>query len=159
VQDIRVSAATRLEDVYRVHGPAIWRALLAFSGDRDVADDALNEAFAQALARGGSIREPLGWVWRVAFRIAAGELKDRRRWAELGADTRSYTVPEPLIHVFAALHRLSPNQRLAVVLHDYADRPVSEVAAILGASRATVYVHLSIGRRRLRELLEDDDDA
>jgi RNA polymerase sigma-70 factor (ECF subfamily) len=157
VQDIQVSDATRLEDLYRAHGPAIWRALLAFSGDRDIADDALNEAFAQALARGDSIREPLVWVWRVAFRIAAGELKDRQRLGEIRGDPRWYTLPEPLIHVFAALDRLSPKQRLAIVLHDYADRPVSEVAAILGASRATIYVHLSNGRRRLRELLEDDD--
>jgi hypothetical protein len=52
--------------------------------------------------------------------------------------------------VVEALRQLSPNQRLAVVLHDYADRPVGEVAATLGASRATVYVHLSQGRRRLR---------
>jgi hypothetical protein len=45
--------------------------------------------------------------------------------------------------VIAALGQLSPNQRLAVVLHDYADRPVAEVAATIGASRATVHVHLS----------------
>jgi RNA polymerase sigma-70 factor (ECF subfamily) len=157
VQEVRVSDATRLEDVYRAHGPEIWRALLAFSGDRHLADDALNEAFAQALARGGSIREPLAWVWRVAFRIARGELKARRRLSELRGDISSYIVPDPLMHVFAALDRLSPNQRVAIVLHDYADRPISEIAATLGASRATVYVHLSNGRRRLRELLEDDD--
>jgi DNA-directed RNA polymerase specialized sigma24 family protein len=33
------------------------------------------------------------------------------------------------------------------------------VAATIGASRATVHVHLSKGRRRLRELLEEDEDA
>jgi len=56
------------------------------------------------------------------------------------------------------LRQLSPNQRVAVVLHDYADRPTGEVAEILGCSRATVYVHLSQGRRRLLKLLEDHDD-
>ena len=57
--------------------------------------------------------------------------------------------------MIAALRTLSPNQRGAVVLHDYADRPVEEVAATLGMARATVYVHLSQGRRRLRKLLEE----
>ena len=152
-----MSERTQLEGLYRSDGPAIWRALLAFSGDRDVADDALDEAFAQALARSDSIRDPLAWIWRVSFRLAAGELKDRRRHGELSEDRTWYTVPDPLIHVFAALDRLSPKQRLAIVLHDYADRPVSEVAATLGSSPATVYVHLSQGRRRLREFLEDDD--
>jgi DNA-directed RNA polymerase specialized sigma24 family protein len=46
---------------------------------------------------------------------------------------------------------------MAIVLHDYADRPTDEVASVLGVSRATVHVHLSQGRRRLRKLLEDQD--
>jgi len=157
VQDLQVSEASGLEQLYRSQGPVIWRALLAYSGDRDVADDALDEAFAQALARGTAIREPLRWIWRVAFRVAAGELKDRRSRGELVAIDPGVPFPEPLTYVFAALEQLSPNQRLAIILHDYADRPVSEVAATMGASRATVYVHLSQGRRRLRALLEDDD--
>jgi DNA-directed RNA polymerase specialized sigma24 family protein len=157
VQDVRVTEASALEDVYRSEGPVIWRALLAFTGNRDVADDALSEAFAQALARGTALREPLRWIWRASFRIARGELKNRTQ-ISLGSESGpAYQFPEPLLHVFEALEQLSPNQRLAVVLHDYADRPTSEVAATIGASRATVYVHLSQGRRRLRALLEDDD--
>ena len=31
------------------------------------------EAFAQALRRGTAIRDPRSWVWRAAYRIAAGE--------------------------------------------------------------------------------------
>jgi RNA polymerase sigma factor (sigma-70 family) len=57
-----------------------------------------------------------------------------------------------------ALRQLSPKQRLAIVLHDYADRSTDEVATVLGASKATVYVHLSTARRRLRTLLEESDD-
>ena len=135
----------------------MWRALLAYTADRALSDDALSEAFAQALARGDAIRDPSRWIWRAAFRIAAGELKERRSRLDLTGNEGSYPFPEPLLHVFDALARLSPNQRLAVVLHDYADRPVAEVAATIGASAATVYVHLSQGRRRLRSLLEDDD--
>ena len=66
-------------------------------------------------------------------------------------------MPDPVPELVAALARISPNQRLAVILHDYADRPTDEVAQIVGASRATVHVHLSQGRRRLRKLLEDRD--
>ncbi len=152
-----VHEAMGLEAVYRLRGPEIWRALLAFTADPTVAEDALAEAFAQALARGDALRDPTRWIWRVAFRVAAGELKERRRRsAELVLEP-AYDLPESIAHVIAALARLSPNQRLAVVLHDYADRPVAEVAATIGASRATVHVHLSQGRKRLRAMLEDDD--
>jgi RNA polymerase sigma-70 factor (ECF subfamily) len=135
----------------------MWRSLLAFTADEAVADDALSEAFAQALARGDELRDPERWIWRAAFRIAAGDLKDRRTRTDLTGHETGYPFPDPLLHVFDALAHLSPNQRLAIVLHDYADRSVSEVASTLGTTRATVYVHLSKGRRRLRSLLEDDD--
>lgn len=158
MQDAVVRVANdRLEAVYREDGPRLWRALVAFAADQEVASDALAEAFAQAIARGDAIRDPAAWVWRVAFRVAAGDLKDRRRRGPLEGEP-SYELPEPLIPVIEALRRLSPNQRLAIVLHDYADRTTDEIAAVLGATRATVHVHLSQGRRRLRRLLEDTDE-
>jgi RNA polymerase sigma-70 factor, ECF subfamily len=148
----------RFEAAYREDGPRLWRALVVFTADRELASDALAEAFAQALAGGDRVRDPVAWTWRVAFRIAAGALKERRSIDDLAVPDHPYDVPEPLWDVFDALAKLSPNQRLAVVLHDYADRPTDEVAAILGTSRATVHVHLSQGRRRLRRFLEDEDD-
>jgi DNA-directed RNA polymerase specialized sigma24 family protein len=39
-----------LERLYRDEGARLWRALVAFSGDREVAADAVAEAFARALA-------------------------------------------------------------------------------------------------------------
>jgi DNA-directed RNA polymerase specialized sigma24 family protein len=157
VQDALVKVSSdRLEALYREQAPRLWRALLAYAGDGEVASDALAETFAQAIARGDAIEQPEVWVWRVAFRIAAGELKDRRRHLPPGVD-RGYEMPEPVPELITALGQISPNQRLAVVLHDYADRPTHEIAEILGSTRATVHVHLSNGRRRLRTLLEDDD--
>jgi RNA polymerase sigma-70 factor (ECF subfamily) len=158
-QDARVtSAAEGLERVYREEAPRLWRALVAYSGDPDIASDALAEAFAQALSAADRLRAPTRWIWHVAFRVAAGELKRHRALTALDqTPPSSYVLPEPLDHVMRALASLSPNQRLAVVLHDYADRPTDEVARTMGVSRATVHVHLSQGRRRLRRLLEDKD--
>jgi len=130
--------------------------LFAYTADRELASDALAEAFAQALARGEAIRAPASWIWTAAFRIAAGQLKELSRRGPGRVDP-AYDMPEPIADVVAALAKLPPKQRLAIVLHDYADRPTDEVARALGASRATVHVHLSVGRRRLRELLSGDD--
>jgi RNA polymerase sigma-70 factor (ECF subfamily) len=147
--------ASSLEAVYREHGDRLWWAVLAYAGDREVASDSVAEAFAQALRRGEAIRDPAAWVWRAAFRVAAGEL-GRRRTVEQAVD-RSYELPEPS-ELFAQLARLSPNQRAAVVLHYYAGYKLREIGEILGCTKATVGVHLTRGRRRLRELLEVDDD-
>jgi RNA polymerase sigma-70 factor (ECF subfamily) len=66
-------------------------------------------------------------------------------------------MPEPISDVLRALRALSRKQRTAVILHDYADLPTNDVARILGVAQATVRVHVSQGRRRLRRLLEERD--
>src|SRR4030095_4459457 len=69
-----ISRTDRIERLYRERGDRIWRGLLAFAGDPEVASDAVAEAFAQVLRRGDEVRDPERWVWRAAFRIAAGAL-------------------------------------------------------------------------------------
>jgi len=145
----------RVEAVYRAEFPKLWRALYAFAGDGEIASDAAAEAFARAMRDEPRIRDINAWTWRVAFRLAAAEL--RRRSTPLPDGPSPYEMPHPIPELVAALRTLSPNQRLAIVLHDYADRPTNEVAEAIGCSRATVHVHLSQARRRLRSLLEDPD--
>ena len=145
----------RVAAIYEEHAPRMWRALFSFSGDPEIASDAMAEAFALALRDGGSIRDIAAWTWRVSFRLAAKELKARRSRAETFEEP-TYEMPQPIPHVIDALRRLTPNQRMAVILHDYADRTVQEVADGIGCARPTVYVHLSEGRRRLRSLLKED---
>jgi RNA polymerase sigma-70 factor (ECF subfamily) len=146
-----------LERLYRVDGARLWRALFAFSGDREIASDAVAEAFAQALGRGDAIRQPDKWVWRAAFRIAAGELKSRRRLGPTRPDG-SYEMEEPPGDLIQALAILSPKQRAAAILYYYLGYPTREIADILDSSQAAVRVHLSQARKRLRRVLETDDD-
>jgi RNA polymerase sigma-70 factor (ECF subfamily) len=121
-----------------------------------VASDAVAEAFAQALSRGEVLTDPRAWIWRVGFKVAAGELQRRRL-----TDARVPDLPDPspqqAPELLWALHRLPDRQRAAIVMHYYADRPVRDVAAALGVSQATARVHLNRGRRRLRQLLEGSD--
>ena len=162
VQRTRVTRGPvpEVERLYREHRDRLWRGVLAFSGDPDLSADAVAEAFAQLLRRGDAVRDPLRWVWRAAFRIAAGELKERRMRSGGEMPEAAYELAEPARELVAALARLSPKQRAAVILHHYAGYPTKEVAEIIGSTTAAVRVHLSAGRRRLRDLLsEGDDDA
>ena len=149
------SAERRLEGVYREHGARLWRSVLLASGSREVADDAVAEAFAQALRRGHALRDPAAWVWRAAFRIAAGELKERGRMTTFRAHP-AIGMPEPFIDLWRALAQLPMKQRASVVLADYAGWSHREIADALGSTVSAVGVHIHRARKRLRELLEDD---
>jgi len=156
MDDLRVEKRDDIESTYRDHGKRLWWALLAYTGDREVANDAMAEAFAQALRAERGIRSPADWVWRVAFRIASAELKRRGRIA--APVDRPYEIDDRVSSLLSHLAKLSPRQRSAIVLYYYAGYTTKEIASMTGSSGATVAVHLHRGRRRLRELLEDGDE-
>lgn len=157
--EVRTEPTHRIELVYRRVGAKLWRALLAYSGDPELASDTVAEAFAQALARGHAVRDVERWVWRAGFKIAAGELQRRRRLPPRVPSDRTYEIEVPARELIEALARLSARQRAAIVLHHAADYPIREVASILGSTPGAVKVHLARGRRRLRDLLGDEVDV
>jgi RNA polymerase sigma-70 factor (ECF subfamily) len=142
----------QVEAVYRQEAERLWRALVAFSRDSDIASDAVAEAFARAIRGRAAIRDPRAWVWRTAFRIAAGELQQRSRtssqvpdsgYLDLGADA----------DLLDALAGLPEKQRTVVILFYYVDAPVRAIADRTGMSQLAVRANLSRGRKRLKQLL------
>ena len=135
----------------------LWQAVLAYSGGRrDVADDAVAEASRRSpTQRSGA--ESKAYLYRIAFRLAAAELK---RDGRAGTSVESEHHDElPLADLGPALRQLSPSQRAAVFLHYEADLPVRVVARLMGTSAAAVKVHLVRGHRRLADLLREEDDG
>jgi RNA polymerase sigma-70 factor (ECF subfamily) len=158
---VRAGATINYEQVFRDAAPGLWRTIYAFAaGRRTVADDAVAEAFARALEQAGQIRDPVPWLYRTAFRLAAEDLRRERREPVLEPGQAAASAAG-LGALVPALRQLSPAQRAAVVLHYEADLSVAEVARRMGTSVGAVKVHLFRGRHRLRELLGDGeaDDA
>jgi RNA polymerase sigma-70 factor (ECF subfamily) len=158
VQDSRVTDrhSDAIETLYREAAPRLWRSLYLYAGNPDVASEAVAETFARALAAGNAVRQPERWIWRVAFRVAAAELKRGRRERQVTVET-AYEMPEETASLVSALRRLTAKQRAAVILHYYEDLPLAEIAERMGATRSAAGVHLHRARTRLRELLGDDD--
>ncbi len=152
----RLAETDGLDRLYREQAPQMWRALTAFSGSREIAQDAVAEAFAQAIRRGDGIRSPERWLWKAAYRIAAGELQLRRGFVSLTFEEPS-RVEEPAWELRAALAELPEQQRAVLVLHYYGGYPAREIARITGSTPAGVWMSLSRGRRRLRAMLEVAD--
>jgi RNA polymerase sigma-70 factor, ECF subfamily len=156
----RTTEAHDFDALFREAGSGVFRTLFAYTGGRrDIAEEAVAEAFARALARSGTIRDPVAWIYRTAFRLANEELRAERRRRPAPAEEAS--PPPELSGLIDALRRLSPNQRAAIVLRHVLDLEIAEVAHRMGTAQPTVPVHLHRGRKKLRELLgaEEVDDA
>lgn len=140
--------------------------LIATTGDRWVAEELAQEAFARAYRDWETVRHydsPGGWVHTVAHNLAMS------RFRRLGAEARAMlrlrglrqptTDVEPTSHdeeFWAEVRRLPERQAQAVALHYLEDRPVAEIAGIMGCAESTAKVHLHRGRRRLADRLHTD---
>ncbi|MEM9036573.1 MAG: sigma-70 family RNA polymerase sigma factor [Actinomycetota bacterium] len=148
------SVSSAAERLYLEDGARLERSILGAFGDPEIAGEAVAEAFAQLLRRGDEVRDPKAWVWRSAFAIARG-LCSGPVAAHVIPDT-PVDQPQWPFDLLAALDELSPRQREAVVLHHYAGWPLRDVAVFTGSTVGALKVHLSRGRRRLRERLGEE---
>ena len=146
------------EELFRESGATLIRAVYAYTGGRrEIAEEAVAEAFARAIAYDGTIRNRLAWIYRTAFRIAAEESKRERRTPPPELPGPAPDGSEGLRNLVEALRALPANQRAAIVLHYEADLPVGQIAELMGMTAATVKVHLHRGRKKLRALLGDEE--
>jgi len=140
--------------------PAVMRAVYLVVHDLDRAEDITQDAFIRLLRHWRKVSRydrPGAWVRRVAINLAITSAKrERLRWVvERGTDQ----PPEPSsgdADVLRAIRQLPAMQRAAVVLFYLEDRPVSEVAHILGCAESTARVHLHRARQRLAEILGEE---
>jgi RNA polymerase sigma-70 factor (ECF subfamily) len=155
-------AVERLRRVYEAEHARLWRSLFAFCGSRPLADDAVAEAFAQALRRGDQIDDVAAWVWTSAFAIARGELKQRgRTTGDPLVDQRADITDDDgdIQHLLKRLAALSPDDRQLIVLCHVGGWKPRELAPVLGIPAGTLRVRLHRATARAREILEGEDQS
>ncbi len=150
-------ATDEMAELFTTCGGQVWRAVLAASaGRRDIADDVTAEAFSQYLQHREEVRDPLAYLFRIAYRLLAKERAREKHHVELldrDEVAASQSVLSPALT--EALLGVSIEQRFAVVLHYFCDYPVADVARLTGASVPAVKVRLHRARKQLREALPE----
>jgi RNA polymerase sigma factor (sigma-70 family) len=149
----------RFAELYEAEFAAVYRACYALCGDRQLAEDAAQEAFARALERWRRLRErpwAAGWVATTALNVVRRSL--RRRGAEPrlpgpGAGQAGTDEADDRLDLIRAIRSLPARQQEAVVLHYVADLPVNDVAEAMGVETGTVKAHLARAREALARTL------
>lgn len=148
---------------FRSEYPSLVRTLYLVVHDRELARDLAQDAFVQLFARWRRIshyERPEAWVRRIGIRMAVRAASRERVRPRLERELDFGTLPRPIdLDVVRAIEHLPPSQRAAVALFYLEDRPVSEVAEVLGCSEVTAKVHLHRARKRLAEVLGDKEQV
>jgi len=159
--DASPPASQDIDEFYAAHARGLVLQLYAFTGDLGAAQDLVQEAFCRALPRWERLRtydDPAAWVRRVAWNLATSRWRRTRAALDFARRQREEHVAGPSpdrVALAAALAKLPPNQRKAVVLRHLADLSVAEIAQQLGAAEGTVRVWLHRGRAALAAELAD----
>jgi len=151
------------DDFYTSSFARVTGQVYAMIGDRDEAQECVQEAFVRAWQHRRSLQKaehPEAWVRTTAYRLAVSRWRRAvrgRRPADraVGAATTAPAPSEAHVAVVEALKQLPEAQRRAIVLHHLADLPVHEVARETGVPEGTVKARLSRGRTALAALLSD----
>jgi RNA polymerase sigma factor (sigma-70 family) len=147
-----------IEALYRDSYLRYRNALATVTGSYESARDAVQQAFAQAIAERATFRRhgSLGaWVWKIALRQALA-LREDFATAELnGAFDPRLVEPADDPALAAALRTLPPRRRLVVFLRYFADLSYPEIAEVVGISEGTVAATLNKARAVLRAAMTE----
>ncbi|NQX04247.1 sigma-70 family RNA polymerase sigma factor [Rathayibacter sp. VKM Ac-2856] len=158
--------AEMLRALHDEHSAALWRFVLRLTGDRQLAEDVVQEALLRAwkhpeiLAQGEAAAR--SWLYTVARNIVIDDRRSARHNREFGTDEvperahgdRTDQVLDAWL-LSEALSTLSHDHRAVIVHAYYGGRTVGEIAELLGIAPGTVKSRMHYGMRALKLALEE----
>lgn len=153
--------STISEDMFRLHGRAVFAVCLANTHNYHDAEDVMQAVFLKAMAKLSSLRESArvrAWLLQVARRECIDFHRRRKPMEPLlnepstpacGGNAASQRLHE-------AIQKLPRNYREAIVLYYMDGRNSSGVASSLGIKKAALRQRLVRARAMLHELLVEE---
>lgn len=155
--------------VERYHAPLLGYLYRVVDGDRALAEDLVQETFVrlmkQASYQAGRPFKP--WLYTIATNLARDHFRspasrqiesiEAEGHRELpdpshGPEAASQSADQGAV-VAEAIRQLGPEYRTVLLLRYYQNLSLHEIAAVLNLPPGTVKSRLSVGTRRLRDLL------
>jgi RNA polymerase sigma-70 factor, ECF subfamily len=143
----------------------LYGALWLITRDAGETEDVMQEAFLRVWERWdrvGAMDDPAGYLYRTALNVYRQRIRRAsvavRRAIGLGAPRDELAEVETHDLVLRALGRLTPRQRVSVVLVDLLDYSSKEAAQLMGIKAATVRVLASQARSALRRNADETDE-
>jgi RNA polymerase sigma-70 factor (sigma-E family) len=149
----------RLADLYARHAPAAGRLAYLLTGDVQLAEDVMQEAFVRAFGRFRDIRQPEAFEWylrRTVVNLTRSHF--RRQRTERAYLSRQPRREDPALAadfaerdaMWRTLQQLPPKQRTAVVLRFYEDLTDVQIADVMRCPVGTAKSLIHRGLERLR---------
>ena len=165
-----IQGAAGIEELYVRYAPAGFRFAYVLTGDKQVAEDLVQEAFVRVIGRLGHLRSDMAfdaYLRRTTVNLVNNRWRRRAldRAHETSARQDVRTVPASdaglaeRLAIWRAILDLPARQRTAIALRFYEDLAEADIAAIMRCRPGTVRSLISRGMASLRVELEGSTDA
>lgn len=160
------NASEPLAQLYRREAPAARRLAYFLTGDRELAEDLVQEAFVRVAGRFAHLRTPDrfdAYLRRTVVNLFTSQLRRtrlERAWLANQSGREPSTPPEDPSardEVWRALLSLPERQRAALVLRFYEDLTEQDAAAVMGCSVGALNQLVARGMAALRTKIRGDD--
>jgi RNA polymerase sigma factor (sigma-70 family) len=148
---------------------ASYRLATLILRDRDEAEDATQEAIARASSSWETLRDTSrfdAWFDRILVNVCRNRMRHIRTVRVVALDAArdapaadSHGATMARLALEPALARLTPDQRIIVVLRFWRDLQVEEIAERLGVPAGTVKSRLHYAVKSLRAAIESSEEA
>jgi RNA polymerase sigma factor (sigma-70 family) len=149
------------EDFVESEHARLFRALYLMTGNRDEAEEVMQDAFLKVWERWDRVSlmdDPTGYLFRTAMNLWRKRIRraalSLRRPVLFSPSEDGFAAVEDREVVFAALRRLRPNERAAIVVMSLLGYSSEEAGDLLGTSAATARMLASRARAKLRQTME-----
>lgn len=164
IQALRTGSQDAAEELVRRYLPEAFRAAYYMTGDRQTAEDVVQDAFERALRHLDSydLKRPFGpWLQRIVTNRSVDVLRSQRYAVPLDETKLSvrdpYQAADDSRELMSALGALPDERRTVVVLRLLFGYTPDEVARIVDIEVGTVHSRLSRGLAELRERMGVSD--
>lgn len=160
------------------YGSMVFQVVHRITGHREEAEDLSQEVFLRAFRQLAQFRGDAAfssWLYRIAWNLSMDRLDKKRREAWIDIDeltdthNRIYPSTEPYDSMdaderkralTAEIERLSAPDRLLMELFYQEEKPVKEIAWIMGIGESNVKIRLHRIRKRLKSRfgIEENDE-
>ncbi|HVM33972.1 MAG TPA: SigE family RNA polymerase sigma factor [Actinomycetota bacterium] len=154
----------RLAELYVAHAPGAMRLAYLMTGDRNLAEDIVQEAFIKLAGRFRDLRNPDAfgaYLRTTVINLTRGHFRRKRverayLEKERGRTEGAESMPdvEGREEMWAALQRLPHRQRAVIVLRYYEDLSERQAADVLGCSVGAVKSLTNRAVESLREQMK-----
>ena len=157
-------------ELYQRHRDAVFRFAYRFLGSVEKAEDITHDCFLGLIRNPGNFKPGRASLRTYLYSAARNLSFKQYRLSEREGSFEELTVEPPvparqqplsqlldeelIIKVKEAVSRLPPLQREALVLFEYQELPLNEIANVVGTDVGAVKARLHRARQRLRRALE-----